>query len=145
MIDYRPRPFLFFIFYLVLMLSFSLHASAQDQSDRLALKFNAAAIHEINAPSDVVLNERIQLWALRKVAEKPNRNHRINAILLAIALGPFGVHRLYLGTHPRVPVIYTLTLGGGLGVLPIIDIIAIATTKDLDRFIQNDKVIMWAH
>jgi len=55
------------------------------------------------------------------------------------------VHRLYLGTHPRVPVIYTLTLGGGLGVLPIIDIIAIATTKDLDRFIQNDKVIMWAH
>lgn len=86
----------------------------------------------------------VQKWALKKALENPNRNHKVNAILLAIALGPFGVHRLYLGTHPRVPVIYTLTLGGGLGILPFADIIALLATDNVGQYMNNDKVIMWA-
>lgn len=43
--------------------------------------------------------------------------------LYAVALWPFGVHRLYLGTEAKIPVIYTLTLGGGIGILPLIDTI----------------------
>lgn len=144
MTDSRLKPFLFFIFSWAVLLCYSMHAQTQNLSNHPLKQFTTAEIYKTNL-SDRTLNSRVQMWALRKVAEKPSRNHRVNAILLAIALGPFGVHRLYLGTHPRVPVIYTLTLGGGLGVLPIIDIITIATTKDLDRFINNDKVIMWAH
>lgn len=67
------------------------------------------------------------------------------AVVLAILLGPFGVHRIYLGTHAKVPVIYTLTLGGGFGILPLLDIVAILSNKDWsEEFIPNDKVIMWA-
>lgn len=64
------------------------------------------------------------------------------AIGLAIILGPLGMHRLYLGTDYRVPILYSITLGA-FGVMPIIDIIAIATTKDLSLFENNGKVIMW--
>lgn len=67
------------------------------------------------------------------------------AIVLAVLLGPFGVHRLYLGTHAKVPVIYTLTLGGGFGILPLLDIVAILNNKNWEEdFIPNNKVIMWA-
>ena len=66
------------------------------------------------------------------------------AIALAVTLGVFGVHRLYLGTANKVPIIYTLTLGGGFGVLVLSDILAIIATKDINTFSSNEKVFMWA-
>jgi TM2 domain-containing membrane protein YozV len=68
---------------------------------------------------------------------------RLKAALLALFLGHFGVHRIYLGTSPNVPIVYSLTLGGGLGLLPLADFIFILTAKDLDAFTDNDKVFMW--
>ena len=68
---------------------------------------------------------------------------KLTAISLAITLGVFGVHRLYLGTTPLVPLAYTLTLGGGFLILPIIDIIYILFAKDLDDIKQNNHVFMW--
>ena len=68
---------------------------------------------------------------------------RLKAALLALFLGHFGVHRIYLGTSPNVPIVYSLTLGGGLGLLPLADFIFILTTKDLEAFAENDKVFMW--
>lgn len=70
-------------------------------------------------------------------------NERLIAIVLAIALGPFGGHRLYLGTLPQVPVVYTLTLGGGFGILPLIDIFHLLFTKDLAPYRYNGNVFMW--
>lgn len=66
------------------------------------------------------------------------------AITLAITLGVFGVHRLYLGTEPKTPVVYTLTLGGGFGVLMLADIIAIIASEDVNQYSPNNKVFMWA-
>lgn len=68
---------------------------------------------------------------------------RLKAALLALFLGHFGVHRIYLGTTASVPIVYSLTLGGGLGLLPLVDFFVILTTKDLDQYINCDKVIMW--
>ena len=65
------------------------------------------------------------------------------AILMAILTGPIGGHRLYLGSSTYVPIFYALTLGGGLGILPLIDIIAIATTKDLSLYENNGSILMW--
>ena len=65
------------------------------------------------------------------------------AILMAILTGPLGGHRLYLGTKPFVPIIYTLTLGGGFGLLPLIDIIVIISTSDLTKYQNNSQIIMW--
>lgn len=73
-----------------------------------------------------------------------NENPRAMAIVLDILLGPFGGHRLYLGTKPHVPVVYTLTLGGGLGILPLIDLFHLAFTKDLDVYRNNGKIFMWS-
>lgn len=67
---------------------------------------------------------------------------KLTAISLAIALGPLGMHRLYLGTDFRVPVVYSITLGA-FGVLPLIDIIAILSTKDLSKYENNPKIMMW--
>lgn len=68
---------------------------------------------------------------------------RLKAALLALFLGHFGVHRIYLGTSPNVPIVYSLTLGGGLGLLPLADFIFILTAKDLEAFSYNNKVFMW--
>lgn len=68
---------------------------------------------------------------------------RLTAAILCITLGPFGVHRLYLGTKTTVPVFYTLTLGGGLGILPVADLFLIVFSKDLERYKDNPNVFMW--
>ena len=65
------------------------------------------------------------------------------AVTLAITLGIFGVHRLYLGTKPIVPISYTLTLGGGMGLLPVIDIFYIISAKDINQITNNDFIFMW--
>lgn len=67
---------------------------------------------------------------------------RLVAAGLALTLGTFGAHRLYLGTDAKVPVIYGLTFGG-FGVLALIDLGQILFTKDLGTYRNNDQVFMW--
>lgn len=93
------------------------------------------AMDSINSDSAIV-----DLAAKKKVLVRK----KIIAVSLAVTLGVFGVHRLYLGTEPKVPIIYTLTLGGGFGVLVVSDIIAILSAKDLTPYSPNKKVFMWA-
>jgi TM2 domain-containing membrane protein YozV len=73
-----------------------------------------------------------------KVAE----NKRMTAFFLAVFLGHFGVHRLYLGTEPIVPVAYVLTFGGGI-ILPFIDAALILTTKNLEQYENNSRFFMF--
>lgn len=68
---------------------------------------------------------------------------RLVAIALTVLLGPFGAHRIYLGTREIVPVFYTLTLGGGVGIVPFVDLLHLIFTKDLSRFVNNPNVLMW--
>ncbi|HET6242951.1 MAG: TM2 domain-containing protein [Bacteroidetes bacterium] len=82
--------------------------------------------------------EHIEMFRL-----KTQENKRITAFGLAIFLGHFGVHRLYLGTKPIVPITYVLTMGGGFGFIPLIDAIMILATKDLGKFENNSKYFMW--
>jgi len=70
-------------------------------------------------------------------------NHRAVAIALAVLLGPFGAHRLYLGTTPKVAVAYGLTFGG-FGVVALIDLVHLIVVKDMGRFQNNDRILMWA-
>lgn len=87
------------------------------------------------------LQKRTVLKPLKPISI--NNRTKGGAILMAILTGPLGGHRLYLGTKPYVPIIYTLTLGGGLGLLPLIDIIVIISTSDLTRYQNNSQIIMW--
>lgn len=65
------------------------------------------------------------------------------ALLWWLLGGVVGLHRIYLGTSPVVPVFYALTLGGGMGVLFVSDLIAILVTKDINRFANNKNILMW--
>lgn len=69
-------------------------------------------------------------------------NQRLVASGLALFLGPFGAHRLYLGTTPKVAVVYGVTFGG-FGVLPLIDLGHLLFSKDLGAYMNNDRVFMW--
>ncbi len=77
--------------------------------------------------------------------KKHKLNKKITAAVLAFPF-PFGIvglHRIYLGTHPHVPVVYIASIGGVFGILPLIDFIAITTSKDFEHFKNNGKVFMW--
>ncbi|MCI5054980.1 MAG: TM2 domain-containing protein [Flavobacteriales bacterium] len=83
-----------------------------------------------------------KLVALKKIFFKKN-NPKLIATGLILLLGPFGAHRIYLGTRTQVPIFYTVTLGGGAGLLPFADLIAILSTKDMSKYFDNPKFIMW--
>jgi len=70
-------------------------------------------------------------------------NTRLLSSALAVLLGPFGAHRLYLGTTPKVAVVYGITFGG-FGVLALLDLGHLLFTKDLDPYRNNGQVFMWA-
>ena len=74
---------------------------------------------------------------------KTAKHSKLVAAGLNVSLGLFGVHRLYLGTSPNIPVIYTFTLGGG-GFLMLTDLGVIIFTKDLEQYAGSPKVIMWS-
>ena|SRR6218665_2599609 len=76
---------------------------------------------------------------------KQKKNKKIVATLLAFPF-PFGIvglHRIYLGSAPYVPVAYIGSLGGVFGILPFIDFCVLLLDKDIDRYINNKKIFMW--
>lgn len=78
---------------------------------------------------------------------KKEKNKRITAAILAFPF-PFGIvglHRIYLGTAPYVPVAYIASLGGVFGVLPFIDFCVLILDKEDKRYVNNKKVFMWVN
>ncbi len=77
--------------------------------------------------------------------KKQKLNKKITAAVLAFPFpfGMVGLHRIYLGTTPYVPVAYIATLGGVFGILPLIDFFAITCDKNFDQYRDNGKVFMW--
>lgn len=75
--------------------------------------------------------------------KKADSHNKWVAAGLDISLGLFGVHRLYLGTETHVPVMYTLTLGGG-GVLILTDLGLLLFTKDVEKYADNSHIFMWS-
>lgn len=73
-------------------------------------------------------------------------NKQLIAALLAfpVPFGFLGTHRIYLGSAPWMPVVYTVTLGGG-GLLCLIDFFAIvfADEETFRSYEQNGKIFMW--
>lgn len=85
----------------------------------------------------------VQLQDSSALPPMTDKHPKLTAAVLTVLLGPLGVHRIYLGTSPYVPIVYAITLGGGLGILPLIDLIMIITHNDLDQYRQRKEVFMW--
>jgi TM2 domain-containing membrane protein YozV len=80
-----------------------------------------------------------------KLRKKAKKAEKTTAAILAfpVPFGIIGLHRIYLGTKPYVPVVYIITVGGCLGVLPLVDFIAILRSDDLSKFQNIEKIFMW--
>jgi TM2 domain-containing membrane protein YozV len=84
---------------------------------------------------------------LQIIKRKQKQNKKIVAAALAFPF-PFGIvglHRIYLGTAPHVPVVYIGSLGGIFGILPFIDFCVLVLDKDFDRYNNNNKIFMWVN
>ncbi|MGB1039326.1 MAG: NINE protein [Flavobacteriales bacterium] len=122
--------------YIVLIFFFSINYAC----------LSSSPIQDINTNQTYQDNfETIYFNSILSDSSKPKSllKTKLIAITLAITLGYFGVHRLYLGTKPIVPIAYTLTIGGGGFILPLIDIFYIIAAKDINQIINNDFVFMW--
>jgi TM2 domain-containing membrane protein YozV len=78
---------------------------------------------------------------------KPDEQKKKKLISAMLAfpfpLGFMGAHRVMLGCKPWIPVVYVATFGGCFGILPLIDFIAIITSKDIEQYENNPHVFMW--
>ena len=90
----------------------------------------------------VEFQENIEVNQSDSLVVIPVKFKRGKAILFTILTGFLGGHRIYFGTHHRTPIIYSITFGG-LGILPIIDLVHIIFTKDLSIYQDNSQFIMW--
>lgn len=120
-----------------------------------ALQVAPTQLHTL-AATDSSLSE-ISCLALNATAQQPKlikiigalqqattENKKITAAVLTLTLGMLGVHRIYLGTAPYIPAVYLFTFGGGFFILPVIDLVMILSSKDLSKFENNPKLLMWA-
>ena len=83
---------------------------------------------------------------LFKLFHKKERNNRriiATALAFPFPFGIVGLHRIYLGTKPYVPIAYVASLGGLLGVFPLIDFFVLIFDKDFEQYENNSKVMMW--
>jgi len=134
---------LLFIVFLFLFSGLALHA----ETGRIIVPDSVAVAEQASGLSLDELQTGVQRpnplrYAFKK---KVKKNRKVTAAILAFPFpfGIVGVHRIYLGTKPYVPVAYIATLGGVFGILPFIDFCVILGSKDVDRFVNNGKVFMW--
>lgn len=125
------------IFLLLLLLSFRETHAQVATTDTIYVSLDTVHLDSTSVQDTVLLAMQLDV-----VSTKRERK-RLTAAILCLTLGPFGAHRLYLGTSTAVPVAYTLTLGGGLGVLPVIDLLLICFSSDITPYMNNPHVFMW--
>lgn len=90
----------------------------------------------IKSPNRLLLN----------IKRRIENSGKITAAVMAfpVPFGIVGLHRIYLGTEPYVPVVYIATVGGCFGILPLIDFFVIILEKDTGQYLNNPRVFMWA-
>lgn len=133
---------------LLVLLCFSIKLEASRLLDRLHS-------FEFKHDSKLVFSEKFGLRLndaslrphplLRKfnIHTQKTKKYVAAALAFPFPFGIVGLHRIYLGCQPYVPVAYIATVGGGFGVLPFIDFCAILSHKNTDPFVDNKKVFMW--
>jgi hypothetical protein len=98
--------------------------------------------------TDVFLNDTNRIQAFSGTSYLQLLNKRVKRRIAAGLAFPFpfgitGLHRVYLGTSPHVPVVYMATLGGALGILPFIDFCLLIHTSNVDAYSNRNRVFIW--
>jgi len=114
------------------------------KTDTLTVYFLDSTATVISA-ENITVEEKKPNPIFQLFRKKQKLNKKITAAVLAFPFpfGMVGLHRIYLGTKPYVPVTYIASLGGVFGILPFIDFIVITCDKNFDQYRDNGKVFMW--
>ena len=127
---------------------YSLNATA---TNYIVLEFRSDSAFQLSGTfysnqSTSLCAEKKRPSPLLQLFHRNQKKHKkLTAALLAFPL-PFGIvglHRIYLGTAPYVPVVYIASFGGVLGLLPLIDFCFILLDKNPEIYENNKKVFMW--
>lgn len=124
------------------------HSAKALQVAPMQLHTSAVTDSSLSETNNLALHTTVQHPKLIKLIgalqQATTENKKITAAVLTLTLGMLGVHRIYLGTAPYIPAVYLFTFGGGFFVLPIIDLVMILSSKELSKFENNPKLLMWA-
>jgi hypothetical protein len=138
-------PFYFYLMPKLLFISFLLFSYKLFSCAETDLKVSEVTFSSGSQLISLSKNEFTKpspVW-VKFFKRKINRKKAIAAILaFPIPGGILGLHRIYLGTEPYVPLIYIFTLGGGL-ILPIADFCVLISNKDISRFEKHKGIFMW--
>ncbi|MDR2907096.1 MAG: TM2 domain-containing protein [Bacteroidales bacterium] len=75
-----------------------------------------------------------------------NQKDPVIAWLIAFPAGMLGLHRVYLGTDVKTVLLYIVTAGGFLGIVPMVDWILLLKgiqNGDISKYERNKRFIMW--
>ena len=97
-------------------------------------------IKELRETTESRPNPILALFKKKRAQHKKS----IAAVLaFPFPFGLVGLHRIYLGCAPYIPVVYIASLGGVFGILPLVDFFVILAEKDLEKFTNSTEVFMW--
>lgn len=128
------------VFLVVVFAAVSFYGSAGNKSNYCAI----GETHSISGDSTRLSDSLVRVGPDDLKILK--RKKRLAAILsFPLPFGIVGLHRIHLETKPYVPFVYVGTLGGCLGVIPLIDFIMILSTppEKLQKFEKHPGVFMW--
>ena len=119
--------------------------------DQVQAKILFINIQEITPPAEVKLDGLHHLLSCISIAHleqdsvKVKTRSKVIAAILAFPypFGMLGLHRVYLGANPGIPILYFVTFGGFVGILPFVDMMVIILSKDTSPFVKNSKMLMW--
>ncbi len=117
----------------------------------LFAKNKLATVYYLDSTSTIIYSEQISvdgkkpnpIFQLFRKKQKLNKQITSAVLAFPFPFGIVGLHRIYLGTKPHVPVVYVASLGGVFGILPLIDFCFITFGKKFDTYRDNGKVFMW--
>ncbi len=111
-------------------------------------KVNNASIDAVvsNAVEVTSMNAALPLDIQSTASVQASGKNPWGAWLFCTFLGEFGVHRHYMGTKGGMWAIYTFTICGIFGVVPLVDWIVLligAINNDISKYENNTKFFMW--
>lgn len=117
----------------------------------LFAKTKLTTVYYLDSTSTIIYSENISvddkkpnpIFQLFRKKQKLNKQITSAVLAFPFPFGIVGLHRIYLGTKPHVPVVYVASLGGVFGILPLIDFCCITFGKTFDTYRDNGKVFMW--
>lgn len=112
-------------------------------ANTIQLPQDSNSAHDTLCDTSSVQNEQQSI----AIPKETFRKKKFITSILAFPLpfGFIGLHRIYLGTDPWVPIAYLCTGGGGCGLLPLIDFIYLVTAneEEFKKYENNPRLFMF--